>query len=465
MPKVPLKALLAPSFLDLQVARLGEIEQYPTKVTLPPNEIDALSTYLENPSRNGFWRLVGQWNPDSEVSNYFYQGVGSKVFPDKPSGAAATDLFSFQLQSPEQQSFLNAATRRISTLFEMCRRALILEANPKATVKSDPSNPEWLADIDAKEFSTRFSAAMNLFKTNLYFSDFNPIVRDGPFRLANGVMFVTQGPRDSDRLQVVSMSRQCLADTAEFLSALGSLTGSVIERIFSPDEDLFQPYFLALSAAYENVINDQRIRPQFSRSFEYYSRGDHIHCISTLGLMAEDYLTQVYETYLREPCPKGHTLGQLYDLLHHRVREQTLPAREELKNLDDLYGDINEIQKKSTRGLDGNSTQRALALIRNLITTIRSDRKYFEQRIVELHTRDQRVSVFPLQMRDNLNELIRYRNAASHRTRIPLGNYEALRALYCLTSFVIWWRKTRECTDWAKDQQSLLNEAISRATD
>ena len=52
----------------------------------------------------------------------------------------------------------------------------------------------------------------------------------------------------------------------------------------------------------------------------------------------------------------------------------------------------------------------------------------------ELHARDRnaQLSVFPSYIRANMHELIRNRNAAAHKTRVPLGNYEAL--LRCILS-------------------------------
>jgi hypothetical protein len=181
------------------------------------------------------------------------------------------------------------------------------------------------------------------------------------------------------------------------------------------------------------------------------------------SVIAEDYLTQVYETYLREPCPKGHTLGQIYDLLHYEIRDLTAPSREELKTLDPLYEEIQQIQQNKLTDPNQVIYDRLSKLMRELITTIRADRRYFNQRIDDLHNRNQRGSIFRSQLRENLTELIRYRNAASHKTRIPLGNYEAVRSLYCLTSFLIWWRRTRDSTNWSNDRVLILKDALAYA--
>jgi hypothetical protein len=68
----------------------------------------------------------------------------------------------------------------------------------------------------------------------------------------------------------------------------------------------------------------------------------------------------------------------------------------------------------------------------------------------------------PMRIRDNLNEVIRNRNAASHKTRVPLGNFEALRTLFCLTSFLIWWRHEKSTIDWSQDKLAALQSAIDR---
>ena len=151
----------------------------------------------------------------------------------------------------------------------------------------------------------------------------------------------------------------------------------------------------------------------------------------------------------------------MYDQLHTAVKELFRPEKQELRQLDGVYDQITHLESStSAQGPDGIAP--TVAILREILSSLRSDRKHFSQRIDELHRRDQRLTVFPSPIRENLTELIRIRNAASPKTRIPLGEYEALRTPYCLTSFLLWWRREKELIDWSLDRRPILESAITR---
>jgi len=230
---------------------------------------------------------------------------------------------------------------------------------------------------------------------------------------------------------------------------------SKIERIFSPEEKLFSPYFEFLSGVFSYVILDERIE-KFSQALDYYRASDFTHSISTLGLMAEDYLTRIYVTLLREQCAPGMTLGQLNHTLHKRIVDILQPPKGALRSVDDIFAEIGKLE-------DCDTSSSYKAIYRNLLSLIVDDRAFFGKRIDELKKDSPKISPFPPRIRDNITELLEFRNAASHNTRVPLGEFEAVRTLYCLVSVVNWWQEFLENTDWTNDRNKILSDAVLAA--
>lgn len=357
---------------------------------------------------------------------------------------------------------------RMSTIFQVFHCAVIHELGGNEAVSERKWNQDVLdrfaKDVDWPAFRAKFPAAYEIFKTRIYFESIQSrVVRDYPFRGKVGLVWTLDGPMNSRDIVIASPNYEACDAVMAFLSSdVGALATPRLERIFSPEEEVFQPFFAFLSSAFPTVINDARIQPQFFQAFQYFEGGDFTHCVGALGLVGEDYLTQVYETLLRKPIPKGLTLGQIYDGLHDQLRQRLHPAPQKLVPVDEVY----ELSKRAEAidlEADVDAFKRSLAqALREIANTIKSDRKYFDHRIRELQSIDTRLSIFPVLIRENLADLIRFRNAAAHKTRIPIGSYEALRALYCLTSFVMWWLRERTSIDWRKEADEILKDLVER---
>ena len=451
------KLLLSVRPLKSLRRRAAYDERGSANVNLTEAELRPMADYLASPTTCGYWKVTATWNYAGDFSRFLYEQLAAKFSPPKNKREAEVRAVLGVPLTSDQEQLLHKAFARISSVFALFTAGT---REPDDGFKDE----SWLREVDLAAFRTRFESALELFQRDLFFDEFYPRVLDGPFRLKSGIVFSLSGPREDQTVVFASMAREPLKNLGEFLQAAGQVQDFVVERIFSPDEELFRPYFPTLSAAFGRVINDERVKPQFQQAFDYYSSKDYVHCISTLGLIAEDYLIQVYETYLREPCAKSQTLGQIYDSLHRRMSDLLAPVRHELKSLDQIYIALNEISAEDSEQVPAEAVARCLELIRDLTSTIKADRRYFTQRIDDLKRRDQRLSVFTPFLRDDINEMIRYRNAASHKTRVPLGNYEAVRALYCLTSLVMWWKQRRESTDWSCDRLEILRRAVAQSS-
>ena len=131
------------------------------------------------------------------------------------------------------------------------------------------------------------------------------------------------------------------------------------------------------------------------------------------------------------------------------------PKKENLTDLTSLYEKI--------KNLDGqkDNNEDAKVILRDLVNTLKADRQYFSQKIDDLSKREHKVSIFPKHMLTNIDELIRNRNAASHKRRVPIGRFETLRTLYCLTSLALWWKGIKSSTSWDEDGAAIIKDMVA----
>lgn len=248
----------------------------------------------------------------------------------------------------------------------------------------------------------------------------------------------------------------------QFLKKIGKISDETVRPVYSPEELVFAPYFVLLKIAFPFLIGDIHSKELFGRAFEEYSRNEFTNCVTTIGLISEDYLTQVYETFFRDVCPKGLTLGQVYDLIHSSIARRFHSEPKSLADLTPIYNRIRDLMKLEESDPQSVRSKQLMLLSRMLLNGMKEDREYFQQIIAGLNKKTETKSCFPKYLRENLNELIRHRNAASHKTRIPIGPYEALRTVYCLISLYIWWDNEKRSIEWKDDPETILSESIER---
>lgn len=469
MPEITLKSLLSSSRLVYGEQLFPSELRYRVSTPLTNAELAAFSEYIEAPTRTGYWRLLARWRYDGAFSQFIFDKIAAEFFgesqPDSKSNIDSSRERADRSEF-ERHELINSFAARVSSPMELLLAAVYDSRGESLPpdIKREMERDRWRSRINLSEFRQQFLRAFELFRDRLFAPDFNGVFTDELVRTGSGLVVVLEGPRRSGNLIIASMESSGLIAFGEILKELGQVEDLQIQRVFSPEEELFQPYFTFLSATFHKLISDDRVKPQFKQAFDYFKKEDFVHCVSTLGLVAEDYFTQIYETYLREPCPKGLTLGQISDRFHDHVQELVRLPREQLVSLDSVYDEIKQLAKLTNPEQPNELLSRLITALRDILGVIRSDRKHFSQKIDDAVGHNQRVTVFPAQIRENLTELIRYRNAASHKTRVPLGQYEALRTLYCLTSFVMWWRRNRDAVDWGGDKQQILTAAVSQVS-
>lgn len=412
--------------------------------------------YLLEPYDTGYWELRATWNPASALAKYLLAKLGTMADIEKeidanaflPAGAA-------RKLSDEKRAELLRVTSRVSSINLLFKAAKVTEDGSDPPKFSEVDS--WISRIDLPDLRRTFADAYRIFSEQIYYDGFiSAFGHSKPYKIKTGLLALLGAPRDVGALHLIALSRTELIAMADFYRALGVITESQIQRVFAPDEALFRPYFPLVSSVLTHVIRDGQISHVFSQALAYYEDDDFQHCISALGLIAEDYLQRVYTTLLREPLPGGLTLGQTLERLHRRIDDLLPSPKQTLRSADAAYDLIKNLPTPPDAG--------SLApVLRELIQLIQDDRQYFGRKIDDVAKPPSRRTVFPAKISDNLNELLKWRNAASHNSRIPLGAHEADRTLFCLVSIITWWQLQLANLDWTKTRTELVEVLLATA--
>lgn len=226
---------------------------------------------------------------------------------------------------------------------------------------------------------------------------------------------------------------------------------------FSPEEEVFAPYFNLLHMAHELLIPQEHLQPFVLKAIANFNEANFTDCVSAIGLASEDVLTQIYETLYREQLTKGLTLGQLADELH-------IKAIAKIKKKEDTPPDLSLIYPEIKAAIeDVNLTAaRSLELLRKVLTTTIESNKHILSRVDKIGKQEKKISIWPDNVNHAVTELIRYRNAASHKSRIPIGPMECRRAAYSFVVLIRWWLRERTLIDWSKNPDEIIRMCIDR---
>lgn len=437
-----------------------EVESGAPKKTVAPPLDNALAApivaYLLEPYESGYWELKAEWNVASPLAKYLLEKLNTTGELEKEgNGTGLPPSMAARKLSDEKRAELLRVTSRVSAINVLFRAAKANEAGDPAPKVNEFD--VWTSKIDLADLRTTFADAYNIFSQHIYFEGFTGGFSSArPFRTKTGLLTLLSAPREEGSLHVVAMSQAELSALRDFYRALGVMANDTLQRIFAPDEALFRPYFSLVSSVLNQVIHDKQISRVFAQALAYYDEDDFQHCISSLGLIAEDYIQRVYTTLLREPLPGNHTLGQIIERLSRRIDDCVPSPKLTLRSVDTAYDLI--------KALPATPDSAALSpALRELIQIIQDDRHYFGKRIDELSKPVNRRTVFPPKVGDTLNELLKWRNAASHNSRIPLGAHEADRTLFCLVTLISWWQKQLATLDWTKSRVAIIETLVAAA--
>jgi len=316
--------------------------------SLKQKEIDLIARYLENPTHAGVWQLTFPVRKDapfcvSILSQLEKRLKGGEAF-EITSGRGKVTM---RLDDEKKRELESVVTRRLTfhnTLFLALHQSTLAEAKTLDNLFTGDSAHEVILQLlDLPELRKSLQGALEYFQKNILYDRFQPKVeRNELFFTKNGFMLLLQATMEDEarEFKFLSCDSNGLRQYAEFLRMSGRIHEYNLMPIFSPEQQVFAPYFALLRASAPSVIKDVHVKQLFGKAFSEYEGQSYTNCISTIGLIAEDYLTQVFETMFREVCPKGMTLGQLYEYIHSQILKKYGKPEKDVKELSTLYSDI-----------------------------------------------------------------------------------------------------------------------------
>ena len=312
--------------------------------------------------------------------------------------------------------------------------------------------------IELGEIKKDNKEAFEYFKNEIWFNGFDPMIYGSKlFRLKTGGAICVNNSYGDSFLTLISWSGDPLKKLLNFLKLLGRIEDSTLMPMFSPEEEVFEPYFDLLEISYRDIVKQEHLKPLFEKSISQFRDNNYSDCVSAIGLVAEDLLTQVYETFFRTQLNKGLTLGQLTDEITARVNLFFDKKAELPPNFSGLYDEI-----KIALEADEHKDLVALEKVRSLLTMVIANDKLINKKIDSIGKPKPKNSIFTDRVLFSINELVRFRNASSHKSRIPIGPYEATRSLYSLIIFLMWWDNEKININWDSSAEDIIRETVNR---
>jgi RNA-binding protein YhbY len=347
----------------------------------------------------------------------------------------------------------------LMVLFKFLAQESAGQPETDGTIASDVEEEQLILDIiDTKALGAKYADALKYFQNNLWHENFSPTIRaDVITRLKTGGLILLKGPRDGTSLVFISWAQEPLQSILTFLEMLGKTAKPNLLPVFSPEEEAFAPYLDLLGMVQSHLVTQDHLRPVISKALSNFSESNFTDAVSSIGLAAEDVLTQVFETLFRDQLNKGLTLGQLLDEIHSRAGQVLVKKEDSPPDLASLFPDI-----KKALETEATDQKHGLEVMRRMLAQVIESNKHLHGRIDKIGRVERRVSVFPDKVAHLLTELIRFRNAASHRSRIPIGPYECRRSAYAFVVLYTWWDRERKAIDWTKPPREILLDCIHR---
>jgi hypothetical protein len=346
-----------------------------------------------------------------------------------------------------------------------------------------PKGFEWRDDLskNTKDFSDvlidavkdkikkDYSKQIEDFKSNIVCTLFKPIISTrGFFWIKDGLILHWAGEPCEDKrpLSLLSLERKPLETLVKFFSSIDKLGEYCIYPVYSPEEDVFEPYPKYLEYAISHMPRKDKIQDLVYQGLSTFENRNYAYCINTIGLAFEEQLTQIYETLFRNKCPPGLTIGALLEVINQEVKEKN-PCKESklqtyTNDFGSMYDKINSAIEKS-RELKLNNNE-MLTILREIVTLIKENGANIiaQMRPIDNKNNSNSYSIFPADIIECMSELLRLRNVISHRSRTSVGRFEATKALYDVTAFTAWWRDEKQLIDWADTADDIIHKIAIR---
>lgn len=437
---------------------------YIDEVQLKIEDTERVILYLENPVSTGLWRLRAEWISKGGISDYLFSEIEKNIDDKGVLTIRGVRITRLRLTDMSMERMRTGIYDRPIFLFEMFSYLVKKDSCQNGEDIDDIFSPTVLRVVNAVGASNiieKYADAFDYFKNNIWHEDFSHSKRVGDLMNLKEGYFLVENPRGTfgNNVEAISWHRLPLSNYLEFLKLLGKVGRSGLMPVFSPEEEVFEPYFSLLNVVYRPLIEQNHLLPLLEKAIENFFEENYMDCVGKIGLLAEDILTQIYETLYREQLTKGLTLGQLADEIDKKAIIQFKKKETPPPDLAVIYPEIKTLLEREL-----SDNKESITLMRQMLVTVIESFKHANERIDRCGRIEKKQSLFPDRVGHSVNELIRYRNAASHKSRVPIGPAECRRAAHSLVVLVRWWILEKSIINWDDTPKDILRSCVDRSS-
>ena len=438
--------------------RLGqrkEIQDYLTN-----NDVKKICKFLKNPTSCGLWVLKGTW-----LGN---KGITHEVIKE----LTANEELKKKLKEKDWKNILKKGSRELRKITDILMLFVYMNySNPDDREKYNYSDvglsaQPLIENLDFKGFRKKHSKELSYFKNQILVEGFVPRVTENEFLYTrSGLVLYRSQEIVDEKVQkktfwMMSLEAGPLEKLASFFDSLGKISDYTIYPIYSPEEAVLEPYVSFLNLGKEKFLEKGKIRSLIDQSISIFGGKNYPYCISTIGLVLEEQITQIYETLFRKKCQQELMLGELVDLIRREVRKKfEVVEPKKMVDFGNMYKRINELLKETPS--ENKTVKDILTINRDILTLIRENNKRFLPK-PSSSQKSESLSIFPKNLREGIDELIMYRNAISHRSRIPIGRFEAVKSIFHISSLIMWWEDEKKAINWKEKPDTIIVEMVKR---
>lgn len=427
-------------------------------------EFKDIFTYLKNPVGTGVWHLQGRYsrNGDNDIIEYLetaYLRVVEKNL--SPSRESIDDIKrQRRVEFPRSLEFL---LRFFLDYVIDGTRTEDDEKNSTPPVVRSRSITLMLRGINRTEFENIFGDALKIFVDKIYDEAHILTTHDSSIiKLRTG--HVCKYDQNENLLSIFSLDRDSANSIKLFLESLSVIENARLVKSFSPAEVVFTPYIPYLKEAYPGIVDYLEFNRSFDIAISEFEQESYPHCINTIAILTEHILTQIYETIFREETDEKLTIGELYYKIQKQVDEVVAPDRQEANvDYNSLFKEIENIISNIGTSTDEETHRKTLDTLRRFIHQQKDKNSYLKGLIKQSVNPERNMSIFPRERSAKINELLRYRNAIAHKSKIPISKYEATRSVYCCFTLYCWWKETLETVDWTNSKEEVIKFLVDES--
>jgi hypothetical protein len=423
---------------------------------LPQKDIDIIIEYLKGPTKIGLWAITPKFELDEP------QGI-IKFLKDnyiKPE-------FKEKGRKDEEIKFINEITQRLSFILSLfyyihLKDDSVDDKQIEATIQ--PLYLDNLQKIDIEKIKSEYSSAYRIFNDEFYFEEFSPILTNSNlFFFKNHHCSIT---RLHELWEITSTNHDSIKIFNDFLIELHIVKKPKIVKLFSPAESVFSLYTYYLELCYFSLFLSEEFQEKIGIAISEFNQENYSHCINTLGIFTEGVLIQIFETLFRRELDKKRTMGELFYYIQEKVQEIVSPQHEKIPvDIDALFKEVEEILKTIGNESNEEITKKTLQIIRKIIQYGKTEKNNLKEEIKRNFQKDGTISIFPNVVYTNFNELKEYRNAISHKSKIQINRFEAVRSFYCSISLYTWWQDTKNNIDWHLEREEIIKKLVENKID